>query len=40
MHLTYLVRYTGIEKNAFGCGRFTRINMGHDAYIAILLEWG
>jgi hypothetical protein len=40
MHLSYLVRYTGIEKDALCGGRFTRINMGHDAYIAILLDWG
>ena len=39
MHLTDLMRLTGIIEHAFGRRRFTRIDMRHDADIACLLEW-
>ena len=37
IHLTDLVRNSRIIENPFRRGRFTRINMGHDAYIAGLV---
>jgi len=29
-----------IEQDALGQGGLAGVNMGHDAYIAILLDWG
>ena len=40
VHLAYLVRDTGVEKDALGRGRLARINMGHDADIAVTLDGG
>ena len=38
MNLTYLVRDTGIEKDALSSRRLARVNMGHDADIAVTLD--
>ncbi len=38
VYLTDLVRYTGVVKDALGRGGLTRVNMGHDADIAIALD--
>ena len=35
MHLTYLVRHTGIKKHTFGGRRLSSIDVSHDADIAI-----
>jgi hypothetical protein len=40
MHLAYLVRDSGIEQHALGRRGLARINMGHDANIAVTLDGG
>ena len=40
VNFAYLVRYAGIEEDALSRGRLTRINMGHDADIAVTLDGG
>jgi hypothetical protein len=38
MHFAYFVRNAGIEQYAFSRGCFARVNMGHDANIAVTLD--
>ena len=40
VHLTYLVRNTGVKKNAFGSSGFTGINVGTNSDIAIAVNRG
>jgi hypothetical protein len=40
MDLAYLVGNARVEKNALGRGRLARVNMGHDADIAVALDGG
>ena len=40
MNFTHLVRYACVKQNAFRRGRLARVNMGHDADIAVALDWG
>ena len=40
MHLAYLVGYAGVKKYALRRSRLAGVNMGHDADIAIALDWG
>ena len=40
MHLAYLVRDTGVEKNALCSRRLAGIDMGHNANISIALNRG
>jgi len=40
MDFAHLMAYARVEKDAFCRGCLARINMGHDAYIAITLNWG
>jgi len=39
MHLTDLVLYPGIEKDSFGCSRFSRIDMRSDSYISQVFQF-
>ena len=39
MNFTNLVGQTGIKQHALGGRRFTRVNMGHYAYIAVTIDW-
>ena len=39
MNLTHLVAYARIEEYTFSRGRLASVNMGHDADIAIALDW-
>ncbi len=40
MDFAYLVRDTGVEQHALRRGRLARVNMGHDADIAVALDRG
>jgi hypothetical protein len=39
VHLADLVALAGIVKDALGRRRLTGINMGHDAEVAVVLDW-
>jgi hypothetical protein len=38
MNLTHLVAYARVEENTLRRGRLTRVNMGHDADIAVAFD--
>ncbi len=40
MHFADLMGPTGIVQDSFSCGRLTRINMGHNANIAVMVDRG
>jgi hypothetical protein len=37
MHLAHFVGDSGVEKHTLSSGRFARIHMGDDAYIAVAM---
>ena len=39
VNLTHLVYHPGVEKNPFGSGGFSRVNVGGDADISDAVQW-
>jgi len=39
VNLTHFVHHAGVEKNPFGSGGFSRVNVGGDADISDAVQW-